>query len=66
MTTTKRQTARNNADLARVKRYMNAPIFRRTAELYNAEGREAARAWLGRFFNDDFREGCLRAIFDGE
>jgi hypothetical protein len=66
MTTTKRQTAGNNKSLASVKRHMNAKIYKRVADLYNAEGRDAARAWLGQFFNDAARERCLGSIFDAE
>lgn len=66
MTTTKRQTAGNNAELARVKKHMNAAVYKATLAVYNDEGREAARAYLGRFFHEAAREGCLKAIFDGE
>lgn len=63
---TPRQTAGNNPALARVKAAMNAPTYKATMDVYNAEGREAARAYLGQFFNDEARERCLKAIFDGE
>jgi hypothetical protein len=66
MTATKRQTAGNNRSLASVKRHMNGEIFRRVADLYNAEGRDAARAYLGAYFNDEARERCLKSIFDAE
>jgi hypothetical protein len=49
-TTTRKQTAANNAFLAKVKRAMNAPIFREASRLANAEGEAAARAYVQRFF----------------
>jgi hypothetical protein len=51
-TTTRKQTAGNNPFLAKVKRAMNAPIFREASRLANAEGEgeAAARAYVQRFF----------------
>jgi hypothetical protein len=49
-TTTRKQTAANNPFLAKVKRAMNAPIFREASRLANAEGEAAARAYVQRFF----------------
>lgn len=62
MTTTK-QTAANNADLARIKKAMNGPIFKRASEIYNADGRDAAMAYMGQFFNDESRDGVLSELF---
>jgi hypothetical protein len=49
MTTKTRQTASNNAILARAKRVWNAPIYKRTSEVMNAEGEAAAIAYLQQF-----------------
>lgn len=53
-TTTRRQTAANNALLAKVKRVMNGKIFKRAGEILNAEGEDAARAYLQQFFSRPF------------
>jgi hypothetical protein len=58
-----KQTAGNNADLARIRKAMNTPIFRRASEVYNADGRDAAKAYLGQFFNEGARPRCIAGLF---
>lgn len=72
-----RQTAANNAALARIKRAMNAKIYKVCVALMNsedaglrtwtieAEGVEAVREYLRRFFNEDHKDSADRMI-DGE
>jgi hypothetical protein len=52
MNATAKQTAGNNRFLAGVKRLMNAKIYRETARLLNAEGTDAALAFLNRYFRN--------------
>jgi hypothetical protein len=52
MMTTTKQTAANNAFLAKVKRIFNAKVFRHASELLNTEGDAAARLFLKTFFSD--------------
>jgi hypothetical protein len=47
----------NNPFLAKVKRAMNAPIFREASRLANAEGEAAARAYVQRFFTSPVDAG---------
>jgi hypothetical protein len=66
-TATPRQTAGNNATLARVKQAMNGPTYREVLAAYNADGRDAARAVLSRCFNEaEAGRARLAEIFDGE
>jgi hypothetical protein len=57
MTSTKRQTAGNNAFLRRVKRVFNAPIFKHVSELVNAGDEAGARGFLATFHADPSNEG---------
>ena len=67
MTTTTKQTARNNTNLARVKGYFHSEIYKNVLMAYNAEGREAAMAYVGLFFNDEARaEGVARLFRDAQ
>jgi hypothetical protein len=61
-TTIRKQTAGNNAFLAKVKRAMNAPIFREASRLANAEGEAAARAYVQRFFTSPVDAGLDNII----
>ena len=63
MTTTTKQTVRNNADLARVKDYFDAKVYKETLMAYNCEGREAAKAYVGQFFNAGYRAEGLASLF---
>ena len=58
-----KQTAANNATLARVKSAMNAYIFSRFSQAYNNLGPAEARRYLGKFFNDEAREERLAHFF---
>lgn len=67
MTTTRpKQTAGNNADLARVKKLFNKLVYKATLDEYNFAGREAARTYVGKFFNDEWRERRLAELFPAE
>jgi hypothetical protein len=50
MNATRKQTAGNNAFLAKVKRAMNGKAFARTAEIMNRDGEAAAREFMQGFF----------------
>ena len=66
MTTTTfktKQTAGNNADLARVKAYFHPKVYKTVMMAYDAEGREAAKAYVGLFFNDEARAEGLASLF---
>lgn len=63
-TKTRKLTAANCPALARIKRLMNAPIYRECLALANGEGGlDAARAYMGRWFNDEYRERRLAEMF---
>ena len=47
--TISKQTARNNTFLANAKRTWNVPIFKRVSAIMNAEGKQAAIAYLQQF-----------------
>ena len=63
MTTTTKQTAGNNADLARIKAEFHPKIYKKVIMAYDAEGREAAMAYVGQFFNDGYRAEGLAKLF---
>jgi hypothetical protein len=45
-----KQTARNNAFLAQVKKTMNRKIFKTVSEIVNAQGQEEAQKYIAQFF----------------
>jgi hypothetical protein len=49
---TAKQTAANNAFLAKIKRIFNAKMFKRASEILNADGEDAARAFIATFYRD--------------
>jgi hypothetical protein len=51
-TTATKQTAGNNALLRKAKRVWNAPIFKRAAEIMNADGETATVAYLQQFVTE--------------
>lgn len=62
-----KQTAANNATLARVKKMMNAKVYAVVLEAYNAGGRDEARETLSLYFNEEESgRSALASIFDGE
>jgi hypothetical protein len=50
-----KQTARNNAFLADVKKLMNRKIFRKVSEILNAYGQDEAQEYLAQFFGAENR-----------
>jgi hypothetical protein len=62
---TTRQTAGNNATLRAIKAYMNKPIYAGALARMNQSGPEAVKAYLGQFFNDEYREIIVSNLMDG-
>jgi hypothetical protein len=65
MKTQTKRTAGNDTILANIKKTFNAKIYKEALRLYNAEGVEATRAYIGQWFNAEARERCLASIFGG-
>jgi len=63
-TTATKQTAENNAVIARVEGEMNLAIAREFARLWTERGERAARAYLGGFFSDAARKRRVASFFD--
>lgn len=61
-TATKKQTAGNNALLAKVKRAMNKPTFARAAAIMNERGESACRAYMQGWFRSPLDEALDRMI----
>ena len=65
-TKTAKQNVANNADLARVKPFTNANIYRETAKVYNRDGRAAAaRYFVTVMFRADLRTEKAEQYFPG-
>lgn len=67
MTTTKKQTARNNAFLADVKHIFNKPLFDKATKMVNewgAEGEAEFRAYLLKWITRD--ADCVNALGSGK
>jgi hypothetical protein len=60
-----KQTAANNAFLRRVKSAMNKAIYTQTSYQLNANGQEAANAYLRQYFKPEYQAERLAYFVDG-
>jgi hypothetical protein len=61
---TRKMTAANCKPLARIKASMNTPIYQECLRLANSEGGlDAAREYVGRFFNEGCRAERMAEFF---
>lgn len=60
---TVKQTAANNKVLAAIKREMNHLVYAHCLGIMNSEGEQAVRAYVGQFFNDEYRAAAMTKFF---
>ena len=57
-----KQTARNNAFLAEVKKRMTRREFQTVSDILNANGQEEARRYIAHILDAEIRERMLRSL----